>query len=63
MRVWALVSRESSETVELYLNRGAAYAALKEVLTDEPAFASVVHVIELDWGTDPAAAVDGASLN
>ena len=63
MRVWALVSRESSETVELYLSRRAADQALEDVLRDEPALVSVVHVIELDWGSAPTGPAEGASLN
>lgn len=52
MRVWALISRRSSETVELFLDEEAAYSALADVLLDEPSLASLVNVIELDWALD-----------
>lgn len=49
VRVWALVSRGCRESVELYLDRDTAHAAFREVLDDEPAFALLLDVVELDW--------------
>lgn len=63
MRVWALVSRESTETIELFLDPRAAKAALEDVLRDEPTFFRIVRVVELDWEAERPAVLEGASLN
>jgi hypothetical protein len=60
MRLWALVSRDCRETVELYLDEGAAHAALRDVLRDEPSLVSSLAIVELEW---TASVDDAASVN
>lgn len=63
MRVWALISRRSSETIQLFLEEQAACSALADVLQDEPSFVSLLKVIELDWELDTLVLVAQPSLN
>jgi hypothetical protein len=49
VRIRALVTSGSRETVELYLDEAAARAELADVRRDDPDLAELCAVIELPW--------------
>lgn len=50
MRFFALVDLSVMEAIELYVTREEAERVLKEVLTDEPEWTSIVRVEPIDLG-------------
>jgi hypothetical protein len=48
MIIYALASRRAQETVDLFMTREAAEAAVREVLDDEPALAVDAFVAEIE---------------
>jgi hypothetical protein len=49
MRVYALTSSQlQNETLDLFLTREAAEAELREILGDEPEWADVLSVVEVE---------------
>ena len=49
MRVYALTSSQvAGETLDLFLTRGAAEAELREILEDEPGWASILSVVPIE---------------
>lgn len=51
--VYALVSARARETVELFLDRATAQAAMADALADEPSWEGVLSVVALDFGRPP----------
>jgi hypothetical protein len=49
LRVYALTSEHvPGETLDLFLTEGAAEAALREILEDEPGWANVLRIVPLE---------------
>lgn len=49
MILYALVASDSDFAIDLYPSREVAEAALRDVLTDEPEFESMLSIVPLDF--------------
>lgn len=54
---YALVSTHSTLAVEVYVTREAAEADLGKVLADEPGFADILDIVEIDFAPESANAL------
>jgi hypothetical protein len=52
VNLYALVASDSSFAVDLYVTRDAAESALRTALADEPGFAGLLSIVQLEDSSD-----------